>query len=47
MVWVPGASMQVLAIQGLASHSPIPVTPWSVWMATIRLSWAEEVKPGS
>src|SRR5437764_8898950 len=44
MVWVPGASMQALAIDGLASHSPVPETPRSVWMATTRLSWADEVK---
>ena len=24
IVWVPGASMQALAIHGLASHSPTP-----------------------
>ena len=47
MVWVPGASMQALAIQGLASHSPTPKTPPSVRMTTTKLSCAEEVKLGS
>ncbi len=47
IVWVPGASMQVLAIHGLASHSPTPTTPPSVRMTMTKLSCAEEVKLAS
>jgi hypothetical protein len=39
--------MQVLAIHGLASHSPTPVTPPSVRMTMTKLSCAEEVKLAS
>ena len=42
MTWVPGASMQALATQGLVSVSPMPVRPLSAWTSTTRLSWAEE-----
>jgi hypothetical protein len=43
IVCVPGASMQVLAIHGLTSLSPKPLIPASVWIATMKLSCAEEV----
>ena len=41
MLWLPGASMHALAIHGLTSVSPMPVTPSSVWISTMMSSWAE------
>ena len=36
--------MQAFAIHGLASHSPMPETPPSVWMTTTKLSCADDVE---
>ena len=47
MVCVPGASTQAFATHGLTSDSPMPVTPSSVRMTTMKLSCADDVKRGS